>query len=184
MKIIVASVILGMLTAFTGCSGSMMNKDHPMMGMHNMDLSDAEVLSILATANAGEITQAQTALPKLQTSQAKVFAQKMVDDHSANDQEAQSLASRLGISPRNNPFSMKLNEDNNDMVAKLNAAAMQDIDKTYMDCQVKAHKMVLSTIDKKLLPNAQNAELKSFLTQTRAAVVMHLQMVEQIKASL
>ena len=64
------------------------------------------------------------------------------------------------------------------MVAKLNQASTAD--KDYMTSQVDVHRKVLATIDKELLPNAKNAELKTMLTQTRTAVAKHLQAAEQI----
>lgn len=184
MKILAASMILGMLSTLTACSSSMMDKDKPMMSMHKMALNDAEIMSVLNTANTGEVSHAQIALQKAQSAQVKNFAQKMVNDHSNNNQQGQALADRLGVVPRNNQVSMMLKKDSDEIMMKLNQASIQDFDKTYIDCQVKAHNMVLNTIDKKLLPNAQHAELKSFLTQTRSAVAMHLQMAEQLKASM
>ena len=46
---------------------------------------------------------------------------------------------------------------------KLNKEDAKDFDKTYIDCQVKVHKMVLKTIDDKLLPNAHSAGLRNHL---------------------
>ena len=79
---------------------------------------------------------------------------------------------------------MKLQKDSDNVVMKLNKADAKDFDKTYMESQVKVHKMVLETIDKKLIPNAQHPDLRNHLTMTRAAVAMHLQMAEQLSDSL
>jgi putative membrane protein len=159
---------------------------HGMMDMkHKMDmkhqLNDAQIMSVLSTANMGEITQGQIALQKAQRAEVRSFAQKMVTEHTANDQMGQALAARLGVTPQANPISMKLKKESDDVVMKLNKADAKDIDKDYIHSQVKVHKMVLETIDKKLLPSAQNAELRTLLTQTRGAVAMHLQMAEQLK---
>jgi putative membrane protein len=190
MKIAATGVLLGILAVSTGCQNMdhMMGKKphHGMMDMkHKMDmkhqLNDAQIMSVLSTANMGEITQGQIALQKAQRAEVRSFAQKMVTEHTANDQMGQALAARLGVTPQANPISMKLKKESDDVVMKLNKADAKDIDKDYIHSQVKVHKMVLETIDKKLLPSAQNAELRTLLTQTRGAVAMHLQMAEQLK---
>ena len=53
-----------------------------------------------------------------------------------------------------------------------------------MTNQVEVHRKVLMTIEKQLIPNAKNAELKTMLAQTRTAVAKHLQMAEQIVAKM
>lgn len=184
MKIAATGVLLGILAVSTGCQNMdhMMGKKphHGMMDMKHK-LNDAQIMSVLSTANMGEITQGQIALQKAQRAEVRSFAQKMVTEHTANDQMGQALAARLGVTPQANPITMKLKKESDDVVMKLNKADAKDIDKDYIHSQVKVHKMVLETIDKKLLPSAQNAELRTLLTQTRGAVAMHLQMAEQLK---
>lgn len=185
MKIIAASVLMGALVAMTGCQNMGMMKDHGMMGsMHHMKLTDPQIVAVVSTANMGEISHGQIALQKAQMPQVRAFAQKMVTDHTANEQQGQALASRLGITPQQNDVSMMLKKDGDEAMMKLNQASAQDFDKTYIKSQVKIHKMVLETLDKKLIPSAQNAELKSMLVQTRGAVAMHLQMAEQLHAAM
>lgn len=184
MKTLATGVLVGILAAVTGCQ-SMDNMHHA--GMHHdmkAKLNDAQIVSVLHTANMGEITQGQIALQKAQRAQVRSFAQQMVAEHTQNDQKGQAWAASMAMTPQANHVSMKLQEASDDVVMKLNKASAQDFDKTYMESQVKVHKMVLQTIDKKLLPSAQSADLRNHLTMTRAAVTMHLQMAEQITASI
>jgi putative membrane protein len=184
MKIIATGVMLGVLTAVTGCQT--MNNMGDRMGMHGMkaDLNDAQIISVLHTANMGEITQGQIALQKAQRTQVKSFAQKMVTEHTQNDQKGKAIAANAGMTPQSNPISMKLQKDSDEIVMKLNKADAKDFDKTYINSQVKVHKMVLETIDKKLLPNAKNSDLRNHLMMTRAAVAMHLQLAEQLENAM
>ncbi len=66
----------------------------------------------------------------------------------------------------------------------LKAQKGKDFDKAYMDAQVKAHRDVLAVFDTKLLPNAQNVELKSTLTDARSHVAAHLAKAEDIQSKL
>lgn len=180
MKIIATGVLVGVLAAVTGCQS--MDKMHGQRGMHQMkaQLNDAQIVSILHTANMGEISQGQIALQKGQRAEVKNFAQRMITEHTQNDQKGQALAASAGITPQTNHGTMKLQKSSDEIVMKLNRADSNNFDKTYMESQVKLHRMLLKAIDKKLLPSAQNAELRNHLSMTRAAVAMHLQMAEQL----
>lgn len=181
MKTLVTGVLVGALFAVTGCSNMMDKTESVMSHMHKATLNDAQIMAVLNTANMGEISQGQIALQKAQNAQVKSFAQKMVTDHTNNYQKGQALGARLGVTPQNNEISIKLKKDSDDVVMKLNKADGKNFDKEYIDSQVKVHKMVLKTIDDKLLPNAQNAELRNLLAQTRPAIAMHLQTAEQLQ---
>jgi len=57
-------------------------------------------------------------------------------------------------------------------------------DRAYMDKQVMAHQNALSTIDGLLARTDLGADLRAILVTQRAAVAMHLQMAQQLRASL
>lgn len=141
-------------------------------------LTDSQVIKVLSTANNGEIKQAKTALPKLKTDEARKYAQMMINDHSANEKKAQALANRLNLTPQTSTLSTGLQNDSDKVVAKLSQSSVTD--KDYMMSQVEVHRKVVTMLDKQLIPNAKNIELKNMLTQTRTAVAAHLKKAEQI----
>ena len=141
-------------------------------------LTDSQVIKVLSTANNGEIKQAKTALPKLKTDEARKYAQMMINDHSANEKKAQALANRLNLTPQTSTLSTALQNDGDKVVAKLSQSSVTD--KDYMMSQVEVHRKVVTMLDKQLIPNAKNIELKNMLTQTRTAVAAHLKKAEQI----
>lgn len=71
-----------------------------------------------------------------------------------------------------------LQNDSDKVVAKLSQSSVTD--KDYMMSQVEVHRKVVTMLDKQLIPNAKNIELKNMLTQTRTAVAAHLKKAEQI----
>lgn len=145
-------------------------------------LTDSQVIKVVSTANNGEIMQSKTALPKLKMAQTRKYAQLMINAHSSNEKKGQALATRLKLTPQASNISTSLQNDSDKMVNKLGQSSA--VDKDYMMSQVKVHRKVLMIIDKQLLPNAKNSELKNMLTQTRTAVAKHLQMAEQIVAKM
>lgn len=175
-------MLFGSTIGLTACQNMPMHSpNHTMMPHHT--LTDAQVVKVVSTANNGEITQATVALPKLQSPQVRSYAQMMINEHSMNEQKGQALANRLGLVPQVSMISNALQADSNAIVTKLNQSNAM-VDREYMMSQVDVHRKVLKTIDEQLLPSASNAELKSMLVQTRAAVHMHLQMAEQLLASV
>ena len=181
MKILATSALVGILAAVTGCSSMMDKTESAMSQMHKMTLNDAQIVSVLHTANMGEVSHAQIAMQKSMHADVKAFAQKMITEHTANDQKTTAWAASAGISPQNNDVSIKLKKESDDMVMTLNKADAKDFDKTYIDGQIKVHKLVLKTIEDKLLPNAQSPDLRNHLVATRAAVAGHVAQAEMIK---
>lgn len=75
-------------------------------------------------------------------------------------------------------------QKDSDMIVNQLKQSMSPADRAYVMSQVKFHRKVLRSIDEQVLPNASNAELKGLLQQTRSSVQMHLQMAEQLLASI
>lgn len=175
-------IILGSTIGLTACQNMPMHSQNQNM-MAYQNLSDAQVIKVLSTANNGEIMQANAALPKLQSSQARDYAQMMINQHSMNEKKGQALVKRLNLVPQVSMTSNALQQDSNNVVSKLNQSTAP-VDRDYMMTQVDVHRKVLKTIDEQLLPSASNAELKSMLVETRSSVAMHLQMAEQMLSNL
>jgi putative membrane protein len=57
-------------------------------------------------------------------------------------------------------------------------------DKAYADNEVVYHQQVLDAIDKVLIPNAQNAELKGLLEKVRPAIAAHLDHAKMMASAL
>ncbi|MEJ7564940.1 DUF4142 domain-containing protein [Acinetobacter baumannii] len=155
-------------------------KNHSkILNENHENLTDSQIFKILSTANNGEIKQAKTALPKLKMDEAKKYAEMMIKEHSANEKNAQALASRLQLISQTSNLSKSLQNDSDKIVNKLNQIT-SDTDKNYMMSQVKVHRKVLMIIDKQLIPNTKSSELKNMLVQTRDAVAKHLKAAEDI----
>lgn len=157
------------------------NQSKAMQNAHQ-NLTESQVIKVVSTANNGEIKQARTVLPKLKTEEARKYAQMMINEHSANEKKGQTLASSLKLTPQVSGISTSLQKDSDNVVRKLSNSSTPD--KDYMSSQVDVHRKVLNTIEKQLIPNAKNAELKNMLTQTRTAVAKHLKMAENIVAKM
>src|SRR5262249_46507731 len=146
--------------------------------------NDAQIAHIVVTANQVDIDAGKLAESKGSSKEVKDFGKMMVTDHTGVNKQAQALASKLGVKPEDNPTSESLKKGGEDNVKKLRGLSGKEFDKEYIDHEVMYHQSVLDAVDKTLIPNTKNAELKELLTKTRPAFVAHLEKAKQVQSSL
>jgi len=147
-------------------------------------LNDAKVADIALTADAIDSAAGKFALEKSKTKAVRDFAQTMVRDHSAVNAKAVALAQKLGVTPEDNDVSKQLKDGADkahDNVKDLEGAAF---DRAYMDREIDYHQAVLDALDGTLIPSAQNAELKQFLTSVRPNFEAHLKRAKAVRQEL
>ena len=146
--------------------------------------TDPQIAAIVVTANQVDIDAGNLAAKKSHTKDVRDFAQRMITDHTGVNKSAVDLVTKLKVTPEDNSTSQSLKaggEENLKSLKTLNGAAF---DKAYVDHEVAYHEQVLDAVDKVLIPNATNAELKALLVQVRPAFVAHLEHAKRIQASL
>jgi putative membrane protein len=128
---------------------------------------------------AGELAQSMSTNAKV-----KEFAAQMIRDHNAVNKQATDLVTRLNVTPETNPTSQSLVDGGRANIESLKTKTGAEFDKAYIANEVAYHQAVLSAIDNTLIPNAQNAELKTLLEQTRPAIAAHLQHAQTLQGSM
>ena len=146
--------------------------------------SDAQIAGIVVAANTVDIDAGELARSAAKDPKVKDFGQRMVTDHSGVNKQAGALVKKLGLKPEESDTSKALKDGGAANIAKLKGLKGSAFDKAYVDHEVTYHQTVLDAIDKTLLPNARNAELKGLLEQVRPAIDAHLQHAKQIQASI
>ena len=146
--------------------------------------SDPQIASIVVTANQVDIDAGNLAVKTSHTKDVREFAQRMITDHTGVNKSAVDLVTKLKVTPEDNATRQSLKsggEENLKHLQTLNGAAF---DKAYINHEVAYHEQVLNAVNKVLIPNAKNAELKALLVQVRPAFVAHLEHAKRIQASL
>ena len=146
--------------------------------------SDAQIAQIVLTADSVDVEYGNLAVKKTKNAEVKAFAETMIRDHTAVNAKATALAKKLGITPEASATSTSLKLDGDKEMAKLKAMHGGEFDKAYIDNEVAYHESVIDALDKVLLPNAKNAELKSLLESGRPIFVSHLNHAKELQASL
>jgi putative membrane protein len=154
------------------------------IGVSSQDLSNRQIAHVAVTANAIDVEAGTLALERAQNEEVKAFAQTMIRDHTAVNEQAAALASRLGITPQDNDVSRSLRDDADEARAKIDDLRGTSFDRSYIAREVAYHQAVLNALDGVLIPQARNAELKALLQGVRPAIVAHLAHARRLAAEL
>jgi len=144
------------------------------------DLSDPEVAHVAVTADNIDIDLGKLALSRTKDSEVKNFASMMVRDHTGVNEKAVALATKLGVTPKDNPVSQALEAGAKEAKAKLDPLKGADFDRAYIEREITYHQAVLDALNQTLIPTTENAELKGLLTQVKPAFEAHLAYAKKI----
>jgi putative membrane protein len=147
-------------------------------------VTDAQIAAIVVAANSVDIEAGKLAQSKTKSKQVREFADSMVRDHTAVNNAAVALVTKLGVTPEENDTSRGLTSSGEQTRARLNGLSGKAFDSEYINNEVAYHKLVIDALDNTLIPNAQNAELKETLVKVRPSFVAHLSHAEHLQASL
>lgn len=147
-------------------------------------INDAQIASIVVTANQVDVDAGKLAEARATNPEVKSFARLMVTDHTGVNKQATDLVTRLKVTPQDNDTSRSLKDGGDKNLATLKDLNGAAFDKAYVAHEVAYHQAVLDAVDKTLIPNASNADLKALLIKVRPAFVTHLEHAKHVQASL
>ncbi len=146
-------------------------------------VSDANIAAIVSVAGGLDIAYGKIAMSKSKDRQIREFAERMVTDHSAVQNAAVELLTRIGVKPEENETSRGLAANGVKVKEQLNKLKGKEFDKYYIDNEVAYHELVVNATENLLIPGAQNAELKSTLVSVLPLFQKHLEHARQVQAS-
>jgi putative membrane protein len=156
----------------------------PVASVSAEGVNDAQIASIVVTANQVDIDAGELAASRSSNDEVKSFARLMVTDHTGVNKAAIDLAAKLKVTPQDNPTSKSLKADGEKSLAHLKTLEAAAFDKAYVDREVAYHQQVIDALDETLIPGATNEELKALLVKVRPAFVAHLEHAKRLQASL
>lgn len=125
--------------------------------------TDAQIAHIAYTAGVIDVAAGKQALSISTNKDVREFAEEMVRDHTAVNDQALALVKKLGVSPEDNSTSQALSKDAAAKLVEYGKLKGAAFDRAYLANEVAYHKTVNGTLSGTLIPNAQNAQLKSLL---------------------
>ncbi|HZP86145.1 MAG TPA: DUF4142 domain-containing protein [Burkholderiales bacterium] len=146
--------------------------------------NDAQIAAIVVTANQVDIDAGKLAETMASDKEVKQFGRQMVTDHTGVNESAKALAKKLNLKPEDNPTAESLRSSGQQNIQKLKGLKGPAFDRAYIDNEIAYHQSVIDAMDKTLIPNAKNAELKALLVKVRPAFIAHLEHAKQVQADL
>ena len=131
----------------------------------------------VAVSDMFEIQSSQLALSKQPDTDTKPFAEKMVQDHQKTSAELKAMVDGGKVKAT---LPTALDSEHQKLLDDLKAKNGKEFDQTYDQVQVKAHRDAVALFEA-YGKNGDNADLKSWASQTLPHLKEHLSMAEKLK---
>ena len=139
--------------------------------------SAQEFVNKAAVANKFEIESSQLALDKAQSDDVKLFARKMVDDHTKTGEQLKEL---LANEDSKITAPTELDKKHQGLLDKLHASPADTFDKIYVSMQTDAHKEAVELFSN-YSERGKKGALKNFATETLPNLRDHLSHVQKLE---
>lgn len=146
--------------------------------------NDAQIAHIAYTAGQLDVDAGKQALAKSHSEAVRSFAETMVRDHGAVNEQALALVKKLGVTPEDNATSEALTKQAKEKSHELSELSGEAFDRAYIQNEVAFHRTVNGALSTTLIPSAHNAELKSLLETGLTLFQEHQKHAEQLEKNL
>jgi putative membrane protein len=133
----------------------------------NLSAADKRFIQKAAVGGMAEVQVAQLAEQKTQDPTVKAFAEKMIADHTPNNEQLVKLAESKGVTPPT-----ELDAMHQKQMTKLQSLSGTKFDTTYLKGQEKDHAMMLKTFEAEA-KNGRDPDLKQFAQTTIPVIEEH-----------
>jgi len=147
------------------------------MGAFAAQLSaqDRTFIEHAAAGGLAELQEGQLAQSKAQAAPVKQFGQRMVQDHTPNNQELMTLARQKGVTPP-----AALDSTHAQEVASLQKNTGAAFDRDYVRHEVTDHQEMASLLQQEI-QSGSDPDVKAFAQKTLPVVQEHLRMAQQLQ---
>jgi putative membrane protein len=178
---------LATLTLAPACADSTSAENAPMVpaaGPAAEQLSGDQIWSVAEAINQGQVMRARVAVTRAQNAQVKEFAKRVLRSHQDEARVERDATKRIGLTVEPSPTSAQVVN-----AARLDVSYMQrlsraDFDRWYIARERLDRERTLDMIDRQLLPQAQDAELRADLLALRARVLEHYLEARRLEGEL
>ena len=151
---------------------------------HQTAINDAQIAHIAYTAGQLDVEAAQQALARSHNAEVRAFAETMLRDHQAVNEQALALLQRLGVTPQEHATSAALTSQA--AVERQRLAGLEGLafDRAYAEREAAFHAAVNEALRGTLIPSAHNTELKALLEAGLALFSAHQEHAEMLARQL
>ncbi|WP_438007082.1 DUF4142 domain-containing protein [Sorangium sp. So ce321] len=148
-------------------------------------LTDEQIVAVLDAANKKEIDEAQLAQTKAKHKDVKAYARVITQHHTEAKAKQAKLVKKLGITAADSDKSKQLTTETQQAVDQLKGLQGADFDQQFVAIMIQDHQKTLDLLDKRVLQDAKNAELKTLIEKDlRPTIEKHLKDAEALVQKL
>jgi putative membrane protein len=148
------------------------------------DLTDVEMAHVAVTANNIDIAYAHLALALSENAAVRRFAETMIRDHSAVNEQVAALARELGVQAQDNALSRQLLADAAGIKDRLSRLRDAEFDRAYARNELDYHRAVNGVVADAFIPNADHAKVKQAFEAALAIFRGHEKHAEMVVTEL
>ncbi len=156
----------------------------PVQAQTPEELNDLEIAHVAYVADNIDIRYAHLALAISQNPKIREFAETMIRDHTAVNDQALALLKKLGASPQDNFLSQALNSDAEKIIDELSRLRGAEFDKRYASNELGYHRAVNDLVANAFIPNIENEEVRALFNAGLKIFRAHEGHAEAMVASL
>ncbi len=146
--------------------------------------TDPQIAHIAYTAGVIDIKAAELARKQSKNKAVRAFADDMLRDHRAVNEQALALVKKLKVKPEDNATSRALTQQAEAKLKEMQSLKGAAFDKAYAQNEVAFHRQVNEALQTTLIPSANNGELKNLLTTGLKIFEGHQQHAEHLVQEL
>lgn len=143
-----------------------------------VDEGDAKFAVDAANGGMAEVALAKLALTKTKNQMVKEFANMMIKDHGAANEELMALAKAKNIT-----LPATVSEDKQKEVDEMAKKMGNDFDRAYADAMIKGHDKTIKMFEHESTV-AKDPDIKAFVDKTLPTIKMHYEQITPINSSL
>lgn len=147
-------------------------------------MNDLEIAHTAYTAGGLDIRYAHLALALSEDASVREFASTMIRDHSAVNDEAVALITKLKVTPQDNALSQALVKGAAEKRAEFVKLSGKAFDCAYAKNELGYHQIVNQTVEGKFIPEATVAPLKDLLKSALVTFKAHEKHAENMVKGL
>ncbi len=125
------------------------------------DLNDLEIAHVAYIADNIDIRYAHLALAISENPAIHAFAETMIRDHTAVNEQALALLAKLNAQPQDNFLSQTLQANAEKLIDEMSQLRGEAFDRRYAENELAYHKAVNDLVENAFLPNIENDEVKA-----------------------
>ena len=147
-------------------------------------LSDGKVAMIAVVADNIDISYAHLAMARSSNPDVRRFAQTMLQDHAAVNEQAGALVGRLGIEPVESDVSRQLQEQARTIIDELTTLRGERFEGRYAENELSYHEFVNAAVRDQFIPALQSDELREALKGALAVFEGHERLARSLVESV